>query len=99
MFIFLQRHNNAIHCRIDQVNRVFQNNITYASNFGVEKDIFNGVDITMQLRLPAGGQLSGGISTGREESSRCYTIDSPGGPSVLSLSGATQPGAAPLQES
>ena len=73
---------------------VVQNNVTFSSNFGKEMDIFNGVDVTAQVRLPNGAQISGGISTGREESARCFAIDSPGGPSVLSLSGATQPGAA-----
>src|SRR5436309_1033870 len=38
-----------------------QNNITLAKNFGEEKDIYNGVDVTAQLRLPDGAQISGGI--------------------------------------
>jgi len=46
--------------------------------------------------LPDGAQISGGISTGREESARCFVIDSPGGPTIpyfgtAPLSGATQP--------
>ena len=68
-----------------------QNNTTYSSNFGTELDIYNGVDVTAELRMPNGGQVSGGISTGREQSARCYAIDSPGGPLITSLSGATQP--------
>ena len=49
-----------------QVGQV-QNNTTYSSNFGEEKDIYNGADVTADYRMPNGGQVSGGSYRPRAE--------------------------------
>jgi len=53
------------------------NIITLASNFGDEKNVFTGVDLNVSGRLGNGAFVRGGVSTGREETDRCYTVDSP----------------------
>ena len=55
------------------------NTITLASNYGSASEVYNGVDFTVNARLPRGIVLSGGPSVGRTESNYCFTIDSPQG--------------------
>ena len=69
-------------CGYDDVSvaRVGQvtNLVTKASNFpGQRSDVFNGVDVILRARWPNGAQLTGGLSTGREEIKTCQVIDSP----------------------
>ena len=54
-----------------------RNYVTFASNFGESTEVYNGVDVTLRLRLPMGGQISGGTSTGRTQINTCFVIDSP----------------------
>jgi hypothetical protein len=63
------------------INRlVSQNNvISLASKFGTATEIFNGVDLTVNARLPRGIVVSGGPSIGRTETNLCFTVDSPQG--------------------
>jgi Carboxypeptidase regulatory-like domain/TonB-dependent Receptor Plug Domain len=68
-----------------------QNNITASAHYGDLKDIYNGVDIAAQFRLPNGTLLAGGTSTGREQTSNCFVIDNPGGNTPTITSGATVP--------
>jgi hypothetical protein len=52
--------------------------VTLSSNYGKQSDVYNGVDITMNLRFGAGGLLSGGIGTGRTVTDNCDVLmDSP----------------------
>src|SRR5262249_54941812 len=44
---------------------------------GDQTEIYNGFDLTGRLHLPSGGQLSGGLNTGRTETDRCFVVDSP----------------------
>jgi hypothetical protein len=44
---------------------------------GVQTDIFNGVDVTINARLPHGAFLTGGTSTGRERFNNCYAAARP----------------------
>jgi hypothetical protein len=44
---------------------------------GAQKDIFNGIDATMNLRFGAGGVVQGGVSIGRQMTDICYTNDDP----------------------
>jgi hypothetical protein len=66
-------------CGLFDANRIVaQNNvITLAGNFGDQTEIYNGVDVSVGLRLPAGAVLQGGTSTGRVTTSNCFVVDSP----------------------
>jgi hypothetical protein len=55
-----------------------QNHVVRASKFGKPKDIFNGVDVTVNARMRRGVIVSGGLSTGSEMTDYCFTVDSPG---------------------
>jgi len=55
------------------------NIITLSNNYGSASEVYNGVDFTVNARLPGGVVLSGGPSVGRTESNYCFTIDSPQG--------------------
>jgi hypothetical protein len=48
-----------------------------ASQFGKETEIFNGVDTGVVARLPGGGMLQGGTSTGRTAINDCFVVNSP----------------------
>jgi hypothetical protein len=56
-----------------------QNNVTLRSkdNFGLMTEVYNGVDMTMNARIPHGAQVSGGISIGRIATNSCAIVDSP----------------------
>ena len=51
--------------------------VTFARNFGEQTDQFDGVDVSLNARLPHGIVVSGGTSTGRTKTSRCFVVDSP----------------------
>jgi hypothetical protein len=53
------------------------NLVKLAKNFGEDKEIYNGVDVTMSARLPRGVVVQGGTSTGRTLIDQCYVVDSP----------------------
>jgi hypothetical protein len=44
---------------------------TFASNFGGESDVFNGLDLTMKARIAGGGFAGGGVSWGKEHFDNC----------------------------
>ena len=48
------------------------NLITRAENFGVQEDVFDGFDFTLNARLPNRVFLSGGLSLGRQRTNTCY---------------------------
>jgi hypothetical protein len=50
------------------------NLVTLAKNFGTVSDIYNGVDMSMSLRLPRGALVQGGFSTGREVYDNCDVV-------------------------
>ena len=55
-----------------------QNNVvTLSNNFGEQTEIYNGVDFSVNLRLPGGAVLQGGTSTGRVTTNNCFVVDSP----------------------
>jgi len=54
----------------DKFGRV-DNFITFAKNFGNQTDVFQGVDLAVNLRLPHGALLQGGTSTGHEVFDNC----------------------------
>jgi carboxypeptidase family protein len=53
------------------------NVVTRASNFGTQTEVFNGVDVTLSARFAQGGQVSGGMSTGRTVTDNCYQNGDP----------------------
>jgi hypothetical protein len=53
------------------------NVVKLAKNFGEDKEIYNGVDLTLSARLPRGVVVQGGTSTGRTLIDQCYVVDSP----------------------
>ena len=53
------------------------NLVTLAKDFGEDKEIYNGVDVTLNARLPRGVVVQGGTSTGRTMTESCFVIDSP----------------------
>lgn len=54
-----------------------QNLVAQASNYGKQRDIFNGIDVTMSAQFGQGGVLQGGLSTGSQMTDRCFVVDSP----------------------
>ena len=57
---------------------VAQNNVvTLSNNFGDQTEIYNGVDFSVDMRLPRGMVLQGGTSTGRVATNNCFVVDSP----------------------
>ena len=73
------------------VNRlVAQNNvIDLASKFGNATEVFNGVDLLVNARLPGGIAVSGGPSIGRVETNYCFVVNSPEGSGIPPAQGAT----------
>jgi hypothetical protein len=54
------------------------NLVTQASNFGDgQKQVYNGIDLTLSGRFGDGGQFSGGLSVGRTVTDNCYINDNP----------------------
>jgi carboxypeptidase family protein len=49
-----------------------------ASQFGKQISIYNGVDVTQQVRLKNGTMFTGGLSTDQETKDKCFVVDSPG---------------------
>ena len=60
--VFFQRSNNLV---------------TFSKNFGKQTEIYDGVDINADLRLPRGVTLVGGLNTGRSKTNNCFAVDSP----------------------
>ena len=54
-----------------------QNQVTQASNYGKQTQIYNGIDATVNMRFAGEGLLSGGLSVGRTVSDTCYLSDKP----------------------
>lgn len=54
------------------------NFVTKTSNFGDRSEVFNGVDVTMNWRLPNAGLVSGGVAFSRTVADECdVVVDSP----------------------
>ena len=56
---------------------VIDNWVTQASNFGKQREVYDGFDFGVNARLRGGALLSGGVSTGRTVSDNCFVVDSP----------------------
>ncbi len=53
------------------------NRITLSKNFGKQTEIYDGVDVSVNARLPQGIVVQGGTSTGRVKTESCFVVDSP----------------------
>ncbi len=53
------------------------NVVKLANGFGEQLEVYNGVDLSLNARLPRGLVISGGTSTGRVMTDNCFVIDSP----------------------
>ena len=54
------------------------NLVTLASNYGKQREVYNGLDLTLNYRFARGGLLSGGVGTGRTITDNCAVLmDSP----------------------
>ena len=62
-----------------------QNLVTFENQFGTRTEVFNGIDLTVNARLPNGAQFTGGLSTGRTKQDTCFVVDSPGTQAILPL--------------
>ena len=51
------------------------NLVTFADNYGKQIQHFNGVDLSVNARLPEGILLQGGVSTGRTSTDNCEIVD------------------------
>lgn len=67
------------------------NLVTFASNYGKQTEIYNGIDVSLSARLPRGAMLSGGVNVGNSiagdssssfggptsATNNCFVVDSP----------------------
>ncbi len=66
------------------------NLVTFASNYGEQSEIYNGVDVNFAMRHPKGAQVSGGLTVGNSQAAQaviggetisainnCFVVDSP----------------------
>lgn len=60
----------------DKAGQVQNFRTRFAPSAGTRSRVFDGIDLTADLRLP-NGQLAGGVSIGREVLNDCYVVDSP----------------------
>jgi hypothetical protein len=56
--------------KFGQVNNL----VTAGKNYGKIRDIYDGVDVTANARLPRGITIQGGLSTGREHVDNCDVV-------------------------
>jgi hypothetical protein len=59
--------------KFGQVNNL----VEPAANFGKQTDVYNGVDLSVNARLPRGVQFSGGFNVGHEVTDNCYLASLP----------------------
>jgi hypothetical protein len=51
------------------------NLIQEAEHFGSQQDVFDGIDVSANARLPRGMVVQGGVSEGRERTNNCYALN------------------------
>lgn len=60
----------ALFGRVDELT-------TQASHYGEQREVFSGIDVTINARLGQGRLLTGGLSTGQRVTDNCFVVDSP----------------------
>jgi hypothetical protein len=53
------------------------NLVTFANHYGTQREVYDGLDLTINARLPNGMLLAGGLNTGRTRTDACFVVDSP----------------------
>lgn len=53
------------------------NTVTFVDNFGHESLVYDGLDVSINAKLPNGGLVGGGTSTGRMTDNFCYALTDP----------------------
>jgi hypothetical protein len=53
------------------------NLVTSEKSYGIRREVYDGVDLTLHARFGNGGQLSGGLNNGRTAINSCFVVDSP----------------------
>jgi Carboxypeptidase regulatory-like domain len=53
------------------------NLVVPTSRFGNRTEVYDGVDLTLNARLPGGAFVGGGLSSGRTATDNCVVVDSP----------------------
>jgi hypothetical protein len=56
---------------------VQDNLVRLASHFGNQSEVYDGVDLSINSRLPGGTFVGGGLNTGRTRTSECFVVNSP----------------------
>ncbi len=51
--------------------------VTQASHYGKPTQVYNGLDLTINLKLPHSSMISGGLTTGQTVTNNCYVVDDP----------------------
>jgi Carboxypeptidase regulatory-like domain len=59
----------------DKVAVAPNNYFTFAKNYGKQTEHWNGVDVTLNWRLPASMTIQGGVSTGQRDLNTCDVVD------------------------
>jgi hypothetical protein len=65
------------------------NYVTFANNYGKQREHYSGVDVTVDARLRAGLTLAGGFTTGRKSTNNCEIVGKL--PEALTIFGVRQP--------
>jgi hypothetical protein len=53
------------------------NVVTFASHFGTQTEVYNGLDLTVNARTVRRLTVQGGLNAGRTALNNCYVVDSP----------------------
>ena len=64
-----------------------------AAHYGRQTQVYDGFDVTENIRLPQGAQVSGGLNWGRTKTSACFVVDSPGAMRFCDITPPLQPNA------
>ena len=67
---------------------LYEGLVTQASNFGNITEVFNGIDVTFDMRFGGGAFVSGGVTTGQTVTDKCVAVNDP---SVLRYCKTTLP--------
>lgn len=53
------------------------NLVAQASEFGTQREVYDGLDLGVTARIPRGVTLAGGLNTGRTRTNNCYMVSRP----------------------
>ena len=67
------------------------NLIAQSETFGTQEEVYDGLDLTTNIRMPGGISLQGGLNTGRSRTNNCFTLGRPDLTLAGNATGATAP--------